>query len=167
MELIDEIGLLLQQLAEFAEKVRRRVGWFLLFGLAASLVFVGQFYAAESPVWWNLLKCSAILLPVFVWVIVWQLLSQLSAAPQLATTLVGNKTSTLTSVKAQLTEKKLGLLALLGIVRELRDNDAFETVTETIGSFTMLVNPWFLGLAVIMLLWLFGLIVFAPIILFL
>jgi hypothetical protein len=166
VDVLDEIGDFLERLARVANTVQKRIAWFLLLGLFASFAFAWQFYSADSSAWWNILKCGLVLLPVAIWGVVWALLSQLRKAPELASSLSRNQNLAMKNLRVQMAKPKLGVIALLSTIKELRDNDAFETVTDTIGSFTLLVNPLFLIIAFAMLVILLILILLAPFLLF-
>lgn len=160
MEIKQEIIELLQSTADFAAAVQRKLGWFLGVGLIASLSLAWFAYSATSPTWWNVLKCGFLVLPGFVWLVIWLILGQMREVPELAANLAAREDLTFASPTLDITEKKPGIIALFSTLREIRNNEAFELVTETIGSVTLLANPLvaIFSFAMLAILWIFILI---------
>ena len=167
MDLGDEIVDFLARLASFAETVQRRLGWFLVIAFVLSTLLAIQVFSSQSSIWWNVAKCGAVMLPIAIWGLVWVLLSQIKATPEVISSLAADQDFSLSGLRALAAEPKTGLISLFGTVRELRNNDAFESVTDAIGSVTLLANPLFMILAFAMLAVLVLILLVSPVLLFL
>ncbi len=162
MDIKQEIAEFLDRLATFAAAVQKTLAWFLTLTGFASLLMAWQAYSPDASIAWNLLLCGLVLLPLLVWLLIWSLLSQLREAPEMVSDLAEDNGLSIASLRAHAANKKPGLISLFSTIRELRNNDAFETVTDAVGSITLLANPLFMIVAFIMLVLLFLLLIIAP-----
>lgn len=161
-EIADDIADFLRKLAVFAAAVQRRLGWFLLLGLLASTVVAWWLFTVESAWWWNAIKCGLALLPILLWGFIWMLLNQLQEAPELAATLASRQDFSMINLRARLSDQKPGLWALFSTIREMRDSEVYESISDAVGSIVLLANPLFMIIAFAMLVILFLLVLVVP-----
>ena len=166
-DLNDEIREFFSRLADFAETTQRRLGWFLLIAAGFSLALAVKLYSAESALWWNLIKCGLVLVPTLIWALIWSLLTQIREAPEVVTELATQHNLSFSDLRARVADDKPGLISLFGTIREIRNNEAYESVSEAIGSVTVLANPLFMIIAFAALAILFILTLVSPFLLML
>jgi len=165
--MLDEVSEFFARLGEFAETVQRRLGWFLLIGLGITILLALRLYTPGAALWWNVVKCGMVFLPILIWGVVWSLLSQIREAPEMVSSMAEEHQFSFSHLRAQAAGRKPGLISLFTTLRELRNNEAFDVFTDAIGSVTLLANPFFMILSFIMLVALITLVLVAPIFLFL
>lgn len=153
----------MDRLANFAAGVQRLLGWFLLFAGLASAFIAWRAFDAGSLWWWNGVKCGLALIPVLLWLFIYNVLNQFKEAPEWVSDLAERDDFSLVEFSAA--DGSFSLLKAFTTVRELRDNDAVEMVTDTFGSIAILVNPAFMIVAFAAMVVLFILMMLAPILL--
>ena len=167
MSIQSELVEFLEGVAHIAHGVQQKLAWFLLIALLASGGLAFKAYSADSQLWWNVIKCGLILLPVLIWVFIWSALSQLQEAPSLAVALASREDGLISTLESSGLSKKSGITGLYGTLRAFREEEGLGVVLETIGSVTMLANPFFALVAFLFMAILIMIILVAPFILFL
>lgn len=162
MEIKQELVDFFTAIASFADRLQRRLAWFLGICLVASLGLAWHAYSAVSPLWWNVVKCGLLLLPILVWAGIWLMLSQLQEVPELAANFAARDDYALNNISPDAVANKTGLLTLFSTIREIRNNESLAAIAESIGSVTLLANPIFAIFAFLMLVILFLLVIIAP-----
>lgn len=165
MSFLDEITEFFDGFAEFATVVQRRLAYFLLLSVGVSSYLAAQLYSSSSSLLWNFVKCGVVFLPALIWLVVWALLGQAKQAPELVADISAGEDESFKELRKHIVGRKPGLLSLVGTIRELRNNEAFESVTDAVGSMTLLANPLFMIVAFIMLVILLIFIVITPLLL--
>ena len=167
MQIQEDITAILQQLAAFAAAFQRKLSWFIGAGMLASSLLVWMAYSADSSLWWNAVKCGAIMLPSLIWCFIWSLLGQLREAPVLAAALASRKDGVIAAFNDAGPQEKMGVHRVFSTLRAFRDEQGLGIVLDTIGNVTLLGNPLFAAFAFIMIAVLLLFIMITPLILLL
>ena len=154
----------LEQLADIAASARRKLAWFVGVSLVATLVVVWQVYSGDSVWWWNFIKCGTVLLPILVLGFIWSVVGELQEVPELASSLVNLDQ---TGQSASAVTKKKGVLGIYSMLRTFRQQEGLEVVFDTLGNVTLMSNPFFALLTLVMTLILVMFVCIAPLLLFL
>ena len=162
-----ELGEFLQGVADVAEGVKRKLGWFLLVGLIASSSLAVQAYSPSSALWWNAIKCGLLMLPALLIAYIWNALGQLQEAPELAANLASSDDGLLGTLQSSGLSRKSAVTGLFGTLRTLRKEEGLGVVMDTIGNVTLLANPLVALIAFIMIVVLILMIMIAPLLLLL
>jgi len=167
MEVQSEIVDFLESLAAVAKGVQRKITWLLVAGLLAGAGLAWQVYSVDSALWWNITKCTLILLPALVWSFIWFVVGQLREAPNLAVSLASQDDGLLANIQNSNFNQKVGVRSLFSSLRAFRREEGLEVVVDTIGSVTLLANPFFVLLAFVMMVLMILLIIISPLVLLL
>ena len=119
-------------------------------GLLASVSLAWQAYSGDSELWWNITKCSLILVPALLWVFVWTVLGQLRDAPTLAASLVARDDGVMAQFSDSDLPDKGGISGLFNTLKAFRQESGLWVVLDTIGNVTLLGNPVFVALCFVM-----------------
>ena len=167
MSIQSELCEFLEGVAEVAEGVKRKLGWFLLVGLSASIGLAAQVYSPSSELWWNAIKCGLVLLPALIIAFVWNALGQLQEAPELAANLASKEDGLVGTLQSSGLSRKSGVSGLFGTLRAFRKDEGLGVVLDTIGNVTLLANPLVALILFIMIVILIMMIIIAPLLLLL
>jgi len=167
VQIPQELTELLQRVSELAASAQRKIGYLIVVGLAASAYLAWRLFDAESAVWWNAIKCGAVMLPALLWCFVWTVLNQLQEAPELVAKLSDPQDGVLTNLDSLSLKKPEGLRSLFSTLRRFRQEEGFEVVFETISGITLLANPVFAATAFVCVALLMLFIIVAPLVLLL
>jgi len=167
MEVQSEIVDFLESLAAVAKGVQLKITWLLVAGLLAGAGLAWQVYSVDSALWWNITKCTLILLPALVWSFIWFVVGQLREAPNLAVSLASQDDGLLANIQNSNFNQKVGVRSLFSSLRAFRREEGLEVVVDTIGSVTLLANPFFVLLAFVMMVLMILLIIISPLVLLL
>ncbi|NND00910.1 MAG: hypothetical protein HKN85_12080 [Gammaproteobacteria bacterium] len=163
----NEITEFLEGVAAVAGSTQRKLGWLVGAGLVASASLAWQAYSSDSNLWWNVTKCLLIMLPSLVWCFVWSVLGQLREAPALAATMARREDGLFANFQHSRLQDKGGIQSVFRILRAFREEEGLGVVLDTIGSVTLLGNPFFAAFAFIMVAILIFFIMIAPLLLLL
>ncbi len=150
MDIQNHITEVLERLANFANKLQKKIRWFVLLGLMISSYLAWQVYSIDSALWWNITKCGLVMLPSSLWVFVWSVLGQLDEAPSLAASLTAKNDGVFASLQNPDLTAKTGLRGALATLKAFREEDGLWIALDTIGNVSLLANPLFVALIFIM-----------------
>lgn len=156
---------LLDRIAGIAGSLKTKLVYLLGAGTVATFYLAWQLYSAESALWWNILKCSLVILPTLVWAFIWSVLAQLQDAPSLVAKLVEDDQGVFSNIESLSLREPSGLTGVFSTLRAFRRDDGFSVVFETIGGVGLLANPLFAFIAFATLALLFLLILVALLVL--
>ena len=163
MSVLDQIQSLFEKIGYVAEGMRRKLGYFLLLGLAASIYTASVVYSAESFLWWNVIKCLIVMLPSLVLLCIWIILGQVRQAPEVASNLLDDRDEILQGFTELEVSNVTSLTGAYGALKTLRQQEGLEDVMEAISGVGILINPLFALLAVLSFIGLLTLLIWAPI----
>jgi len=152
-----------QTASEIAQSTKKKLLYFLIPGVIASVYLAWLAYSFESEMWSNIIRCGLILLPALVWCFIWNVLSNLQDAPKFVTDIAAQSDDALAGLQQFKTDKSKGLRSLFALIRDFKNQDGLETLIETIGGITLLANPLFALFAFICLAFLLIFIILAPV----
>ena len=167
MSIQSELCEFLEGVADVAEGVKRKLGWFLLIGLIDSGALALQAYSSSSALWWNVVKCGLVMLPSLMIAIIWNALGQLQEAPQLAASLASRDDGLIGTLQSSGLSSKSGVVGLFGTLRAFRKEEGLGVVLDTVGNVTLLANPLIALLSFLMIVVLILMIMIAPLLLLL
>ena len=167
MTIQSELCETLNAIADVAESVKRKLGWFLAIGLVASAGMAFQAYSPTSALWWNVFKCGFILLPSLIIAFIWNALGQLKEAPELAASLASNEDGLIGTLQSSGLSRSSGVTGLFGTLRAFRKEQGLGVVLDTIGNVTLLANPLVALISIVMIVILVLMIIVAPLLLLL
>jgi len=150
LDIQNNITEVLERLANFANTLQKKIRWFVLFGLIVSVYLAWQAYSIDSALWWNIAKCSLVMLPSLLWAFVWSVLGQLDEAPSLAAGLTAKNDGVFASLQNPDLTAKTGLKGALATLKAFREEDGLWITLDTIGNVSLLANPLFVALTFIM-----------------
>jgi len=150
------------RIAEIAASALAKITWFVVVGLIASASLCWEFYSTESALWWNLVKCGVIAVPALICALVWFLLNQLRAAPELIANLAEDEDGVFANLDQFSLREPDGLRGVVSSLKEFREDDGLGVVFDTIGGVALIVNPLFALLTVLAMIGLLLLILVAP-----
>ena len=156
---------LVSRIGEIAEGALAKITWFVVVGVLASGGIAWKLYSPDSALWWNLIKCSFVLLPALIWALVWFVLSQLRAAPELVAELAEDDDGLFSNLDKFSLQEPNGLRGVASTLKEFRKEDGLSVIFDTIGGITLIANPLFAMLALLAMVVLFLLILIAPFVL--
>lgn len=156
---------LVSRIGEIAEGALAKITWFVVVGVLASGGIAWKLYSPDSALWWNLIKCSFVLLPALIWALVWFVLSQLRAAPELVAELAEDDDGLFSNLDKFSLQEPNGLRGVASTLNEFRKEDGLSVIFDTIGGITLIANPLFAMLALLAMVVLFLLILIAPFVL--
>ena len=142
-----EVVELVQRIADIAGATQKSVSYLVMVGVLASGYLAWELYTPGGMWWWNVIKCSLIMLPALLWIFVWVVLNQLQDAPNLVAELVQQEDDVLNNPHSHGFSQPNGLRSLFGTLREFRKEDGLSIMFDTIGGVTLLANPLFALLA--------------------
>ena len=152
-----------EKIGSVAEGMRRKLGYFLLLGLAASIYIAFLAYSVDSFMWWNLIKCVAIMLPSSVLTCIWVILGQVRQAPEVASNLLDDRSEILQGLTELEISNVTSLTGAYGTLKTLRHQEGLEDVMEAISGVGLLINPLFALLAILSFIGMLTLLFWAPI----
>ena len=160
------------RIGDIANAVQAKIRFFVVVGLVASSALAWKAFSLESAIWWNVLKCGLLVLPVLIWLLVWFVLNQLRDAPNLVADLVREEDGVLaslseTGLSQRLLKEPEGLPGVFRTIREFRRQDGLELVFDTISGVTLITNPLFVILVFLSMAILSVLIIITPFVLLL
>ncbi|RBP51632.1 hypothetical protein DFR28_1021064 [Arenicella xantha] len=143
--------MIVERVGMIADSIVRKITWFVVLGVFATLYLAWNLYSAESALWWNVLKCGVIALPALLWAFVWLVLSQLRDAPSQVAGLMDADNELMLNLKSVTVGESRGLRGLFSTLNALRKEDGLSAIFDTIGGVTLLANPFFALLALVMM----------------
>ena len=158
MSIFESVIVVFDRIGGIAETVFKRVRILLLLALLAAIYLASQFYAPESPWWWNLVKFIGPVFPVLVWGFVLTLLSQIKQAPDVARELISDDDGLLHNLADLDLKQVSSLRGAYTTLKRIRGEESLGEVMETISGVGVLLNPFFLVLALLTFFGLFSLI---------
>ena len=158
MSIFESVIVVFDRIGGIAETVFKRVRILLLFALLAAIYLASQLYALESPWWWNLVKILAPVFPVLVWGFVLALLNQIKQAPGVARELISDDDGLLHNLADLDLKQVSSLRGAYTTLKRIRGEESLGEVMETISGVGVLLNPFFLVLALLTFFGLFSLI---------
>jgi hypothetical protein len=87
------------------------------------------------------------LLPALLWLVIWLVLNQLRDAPKLLAELARDEHGFIANLSDFSLEQPTSLRGLYATVREFRQADGLDVVTDTISGIALIANPLFAILA--------------------
>ena len=165
MSSVERLTLVVNKIGEIANGLQRKLSYFVVLGLVASLALAWKAFTPESVFWWNALKCGVLLLPSLVWVIVWFVLDQLREAPNLVAELSHDENGVLANLGDFSLKEPEGLRGVFSTIKEFRKEEGFEVVFDTISGVALIANPLFAILAFLSMAVLMVLILITPFVL--
>ena len=167
MQTSRELGRVADKLGSIANALQVKLFYFFGFGLIASLALAWKVFSVESALWWNLLKCGLILMPVLICLAVWFGLSQLREAQNLIAQLLDDENRELANITDFNVKEPTGLRGVFTAIRAFREHQGLERVFDTLSGVALIANPLFVILAFLSMAMLSILILVAPFILLL
>ncbi len=158
MSVVGSILTLFERIGSLAEVLHHRLSYLLSSAAIACAYLVVKVYSVDSVWWWNLIKCSAFVLPILIWGTVWFVLGQLRDAPEAASNLVAGKEGVLQHFSALKAEQATGVKSAYSTLKMLSKQDGLEEVIDTISGVGLLISPVFAFMALLTFFGLFGLI---------
>jgi len=156
---------LVSRIGEIAEGALAKITWFVIAGLVASAGLGWKLYSADSALWWNIVKCTLVILPALIWALVWFVLSQLRDAPKLVASLAEDDDGVFSNLDQFSLKEPSGLRGVASSLNEFRKEDGLSVIFDTVGGITLIANPLFVLVAFLAMIILFLLILIAPIVL--
>ena len=141
-----------ERIASIAESAQRWVLYLLSFGILVSAYIAYSAYSHDSALWWNIVKCSLILLPAVLWCFIYSILAELREAPQTVASLVHGEDSLLQNLSELSVSKPKGLLGVFSIVRAFRRQEGLSVLFEAVSGIALIANPFFAFMALLSLL---------------
>jgi hypothetical protein len=165
MSSTEQLFHVVNKVGDIANSMQAKIRYFVFIGLIASSALAWKVFSIESAPWWNLLKCTVVLLPVLIWVTIWYVLSQLREAPELVVELMSDEGGDLANLNSFSLKEPDGLRGLVTTIRDFQSEDGLEVVFDTISGVTLMANPFFVLLAFLSMAVLSVLIMIAPFVL--
>lgn len=146
-----KIVVIAERIGSIADSLVRKITWVVVLGVLSTLYLAWSLYSAESALWWNIIKCSVVALPALLWSFVWLVLSELREAPSKVAGLMKADNELVMSLKSVSVGESSGFRGLFSTLNALRKEEGLSAIFDTIGGITLLANPLFALLALIML----------------
>jgi len=143
----EQLTRVVDKIGDIANGLQSKLRCFVVVGLAASLALAWKVFSFDSTVWWNLLKCGAVLLPSLIWVLVWFVLNQLRDAPTLVSELAADENGVLANLNEFSLKEPNGLRGVFSTVRAFRKEDGLEVIFDAVSGVALIANPLFAVLA--------------------
>lgn len=147
MSALDTVSKVVDQVAEIAAGIKRKLSYFVLLGLVATGYLGWLVYSPESATWWNVFKCSVLAMPALIWAFIWSVLAQLQQAPALVSQLVDDDDGLFANLEHLSLSEPQGLSGVFNTLREFKQEDGLSVVFETLSGVGLLANPLFAILA--------------------
>lgn len=143
MSAIDTVYRVVERVADIAGSVKRKLSYFVIVGLAATVYLAWLVYSPDSSLGWNVFKWGVLAIPALVWAFVWSVLAQLQEAPALVSQLVEDDDGVFSNLESLSLSEPKGLSGVFSTLREFRQEDGLSTVFETLSGIGFLANPLF------------------------
>lgn len=143
MSALDTVSNVVDQVAAIAAGIKRKLSYFVLFGLVATGYLAWSIYSPDSAAWWNALKCGALAIPALIWVFIWSVLAQLQQAPELVSQLMDDDDGLFANLEHLSLSEPQGLSGVFNTLREFKQEDGLSVVFETLSGVGLLANPVF------------------------
>ena len=143
MSAADTIIRTVNRVAVIAGSIKRKLAYFVFAGMLACGFLAWSVYSSESALWWNVVKCTLLLLPALVWAFIWSVLAQLQEAPVLVSQMVENDNGLFNNLEHLSLREPNGLSGVFSTLREFRQEDGLSVVFDTLGGVSLLSNPLF------------------------
>lgn len=147
MAIQDDILDSFERIARIAEGAQRWVLYLVLFGLLVSAYLAWSAYSANSALWWNIVKCSLLMLPALLWLFIYSILTELREAPATVAGLVNGEDGVLQNLSEFSFSKPQSLSGVFSIVRAFRRQEGLGVLFEAVSGITLIANPFFAVLA--------------------
>jgi len=137
---------LVKGVAKVAGATQKGLGYFIIVGALATVYCIFLSYSPESAIWWNVVKGVLIVWPVLLLGFLWMVLGDLKDAPDSVGKLNQDTKIAFSGLKEVKAQESKGIRGTLSVLNQFRREGSLGDVFDTVGSITLIVNPFFLFL---------------------